>query len=74
MLGVGLADVGSKVAGLYDQEVSLFKFGRMPAMMVIDRKGLIRYRHYGQSMSDIPGNSEIFAVIDQVNLEEGWHA
>lgn len=67
---IGLADVGSKVAGLYHQEVNWLKMGRMPAVLVIDRHGRVRFSQYGESMSDIPENGELFAVLDQINAEE----
>lgn len=65
----GLADLRSRVAGMYDQEVNLFKFGRMPALFVIDKAGIIQYAHYGSSMSDIPANSQLFQVLDELDWE-----
>jgi peroxiredoxin len=62
----GCADIKSKVADRYCQEVNWLKFGRMPAIFIIDRAGVIRYGHYGDSMSDIPSNEEILGVIDQL--------
>ena len=50
---------------LYGQEVNLFKLGRMPAQVLIDKEGMARYVHYGHSMSDIPSNEEILALIDE---------
>jgi len=67
---IGCSDIRSKVADTYYQEVNLLKFGRMPALFVIDKKGKIRYVHYGESMSDIPTNEEVLAVLDQLNLTE----
>lgn len=64
---VGIPDPDHTAAGLYNQEVKLLKFGRMPAMVVIDKQGRIRYRHYGSAMSDIPPNSEVLSVLDQLN-------
>jgi len=58
------------VADRYYQEVNLFKLGRMPALFVIDGQGLVRYSHYGDSMSDIPANQDVLAVIDQI-MQEG---
>ena len=65
----GLADPQHTVADLYRQEVNLLKLGRMPAVLIVDKAGKIRYQHYGQSMSDIPLNQEILGVIDQLNQQ-----
>ncbi len=67
---IGLPDLRSRVANRYYQEVNLFKLGRMPALFVIDRQGVIRFAHYGDSMQDIPPNELVFQVIDQVREEE----
>ncbi len=63
----GLPDPGHAVAGRYKQEVNLFKLGRMPLVTVVDANGLIRFAHYGASMSDIPSNQELLEVIDKLN-------
>jgi peroxiredoxin Q/BCP len=62
----GCPDIKSQVADRFHQEVNLFKFGRMPAILVIDKEGYIRYRHYGDSMTDIPANAEILKIIDEL--------
>lgn len=67
---IGCADIKSRVADSFHQEVNLFKFGRMPAVFVIDIHGRIRYSHYGESMSDIPLNEEILGVLDTLAKEE----
>jgi peroxiredoxin len=64
---IGLADPGSKIADLYQQEVNLLKLGRMPALLVIDKQGIIRFIHYAQSMADIPENRKIFEVLDKID-------
>ena len=64
---VGLPDPEHSVLKLYGQEVNLFKLGRMPAQVLIDRQGTVRYAHYGHSMSDIPENAEILALLDEMN-------
>ena len=56
---IGLPDPQHTVLKLYGQEVNLFKFGRMPAQVLIDKSGIARFVHYGRSMSDIPANEEI---------------
>ena len=66
---IGLADPSHTVAQRYGQEVKLLKMGRMPAMMVIDKTGVVRYKHYGDAMSDIPPSSEILAILDALNQE-----
>ena len=68
---IGLPDPTASVLKLYGQEVNLFKLGRMPAQVIIDRQGMARYVHYGHSMSDIPENSELFAILDELNVTEG---
>jgi len=64
---VGLPDPGHTVALRYKQEVNIFKLGRMPLVTVVDAHGLIRFAHYGASMSDIPSNEELLDVIDRLN-------
>ena len=59
----GCADVKSRVASRFHQEVNLFKLGRMPALLIIDAAGLVRCRHYGASMSDIPTNAEVLQCL-----------
>jgi peroxiredoxin Q/BCP len=60
----GLPDPGASVLKLYGQEVSLFKLGRMPAQVLVDKQGVARWAHYGHSMKDIPANEEVLALID----------
>ena len=66
---IGLPDPKSAVLRRYGQEVNLFKLGRMPAQVIVDKKGIVRYAHYGHSMSDIPQNREILKLLDQLNFE-----
>ena len=64
---VGLPDPSHSVLKLFGQEVNLFKLGRMPAMVIIDKLGVARYAHYGHSMSDIPANEETIKIIEEIN-------
>lgn len=66
---IGLPDPKSSVLKLYGQEVNLFKLGRMPAQVLIDKAGIARYVHYGHDMKDIPANEEILSLADEINLE-----
>ncbi len=61
---IGLPDPEHKILKMYGQEVRLFKLGRMPAQMLIDKSGVLRYVHYGHSMADIPTNEEILSLIN----------
>jgi peroxiredoxin len=54
----------------YGQEFNLFKLGRIPAQVLIDKQGIVRFAHYGKSMSDIRGNEEILEILKRVNDEE----
>jgi peroxiredoxin len=64
---IGLPDPEHRVLKLYGQQVRIFKLGRMPAQMLIDKSGMVRYVHYGHSMSDIPSNQEIISLIGTLN-------
>jgi peroxiredoxin len=63
---IGLPDLKASVLKLYGQEVNLFKLGRMPAQVIIDREGMVRFVHYGHSLSDIPENTELLALLDEL--------
>ena len=67
---IGLPDPKHSVLKLYGQEVKLFKFGRMPAQVLIDKAGVARFVHYGHSMSDIPKNEEILTLGDEINASD----
>jgi peroxiredoxin len=64
---IGLPDPKASVLKLYGQEVNLFKLGRMPAQVIVNKTGIARFVHYGHSMSDIPENVEVLALLDQLN-------
>ena len=64
---IGLPDPKHTVADTYGQEWNLFKLGRVPALLLIDKKGQINYQHYSTSMSDIPENALLLALLDKMN-------
>ncbi len=64
---IGLPDPNHTVLKLYGQEVNLFKLGRMPAQVIVDQNGIVRFVHYGHTMSDIPQNEEILQALDSIN-------
>jgi peroxiredoxin Q/BCP len=68
---IGLPDPEHKILKLYGQETSLFKLGRLPAQMIVDTSGMLRYVHYGHSMTDIPSNKEIINLIKAIEADHG---
>ena len=64
---IGLPDPAHAVLKLYGQQINLFKFGRMPAQVLVDKAGAARFIHYGHDMTDIPENAEILSLIDELN-------
>ena len=65
----GIADPQNIIANQYQQEVKFLKMGRMPSLFVIDREGLVRFQQHGKSMSDIPRNKDVIALLKKVNGE-----
>jgi len=65
---IGLPDPNHSVLKRYGQEVNLFKLGRMPAQVIIDKQGIARFVHYGHSMSDIPANDEILESLQTIHV------
>ena len=61
---IGLPDPEHKILKLYGQEVKIFKLGRMPAQVMIDKSGKARFVHYGHSMMDIPENKELLDLLE----------
>lgn len=68
---VGFSDYKHAIANLYGQEVNLLKLGRMPAMLIVDKNGIIQFAHFGDSMADIPNNEDVLVLLDQLNEEGG---
>ncbi len=64
---IGLPDPKHSVLKLFGQEVKLFKLGRMPAQVIVDKSGIARYAHYGHSMSDISSNTELLEILEEIN-------
>jgi peroxiredoxin len=66
---IGIPDPAHTIAKKFGQEVNLLKMGRLPALFVIDKNGMIRLEHHGASMSDIPPNKQVLARLDELNEE-----
>ena len=64
---LGFSDHRHTVADLYGQQVKLLKLGRMPAMLIVDKQGVIRFVHFGDNMADIPKNDDVLALLGRLN-------
>lgn len=63
---IGLPDPKHSVLRLYGQEIKLFKLGRMPAQILIDKSGTVRLGHYGHDMTNIPTPQEMLELIENL--------
>ena len=66
---VGIPDPEHKIADLYNQRFNLLKMGRMPALLLIDKCGYVRFQHHGDSMRDIVDSKFVFNLLDKINPE-----
>ncbi len=60
-------DQSKMVSKLLKQEKKVKKGGRMPALLIVDKEGIVQFAHYGDSMKDIPKNEELFKVLEKLN-------
>ena len=60
----GVPDPDKTILGALGQEFKLSKFGRMPAVLIIDTEGIVRHAHYGKNAGDIPSNDDVLALLD----------
>jgi mycoredoxin-dependent peroxiredoxin len=59
-----IPDPDKRILDALGQEFKLLKFGRMPAVVIVDTDGEIHHAHYGNSPSDIPENAEVLGMLD----------
>ncbi len=57
-----LADNSHVIADKYSQKVSIFKLGRMPAQIILDKNEEVLFEHHAKSMADIVENEEILTL------------
>ena len=62
-----LYDQKNRVASRLHQEIKIFKLGRVPGMLIVDKKGQIRYAYYSDSMSDIPKNQDVLEILHSLS-------
>ncbi len=59
-------DPKKTVLKMLKQEVNWTKLGRMPALLILDKEGIIQYAYYGNSMKDIPKNIKLFEELEKL--------
>ena len=64
---IGLPDPQHTVLDLFGQDVKILKLGRMPAQVIIDKQGIVRFAHYGNSMQDIPANDAMLDLFENLS-------
>ncbi len=64
---VGIPDPKHEIAKLYTQRFNVLRGGRLPALMVIDKEGKLRLKHYGDAPRDIPSDNEVLALLAEIN-------
>ena len=67
---IGIPDPDHGVLKLFGQKVNLFKLGRMPGQIIVDKHCNFRFIHDGHDMADSPQNEEILAILDNLNAEQ----
>jgi peroxiredoxin len=65
----GFADTENQVASLFHQKVDIFRDGRLPSIVILDRESRIRYRYDGASAPDLPANEILLAELDRINQD-----
>ena len=68
---VGVPDPKHAVASLYEQETKVLALGRLPAMVVIDRTGIVRQVNYGTSILDIAPTATVEGWLRRINSQLG---
>jgi len=54
------------IVKLLHQEIKFLKLGRLPALLIIDKRGTTRYAYYGEAMLDIPTIRTVFNILKQI--------
>ena len=68
---IGIPDPDGTLGKLYGQEWNLIKLGRMPALFIIDTKGVIVFSQYARNLADIPENKELLEILGKEGGKEG---
>ncbi len=61
-----LVDPERRVYGQYQVQSNLMYLGQRPALLVIDRKGVVRYACFGRQQWEIPSNAQVLEVCRSI--------
>lgn len=64
---IGLPDPAYSVLKSFGKQAGLFKLGRVPTQILMDKRGFVRYAHFGHETADLPSNTEILILIKDLN-------
>ncbi len=59
-------DKTHEVVQLLKQEVKILKLGRLPAVLIVNGDGIIKWAYYGDDLRDIPKNQDLFEVLEKL--------
>ncbi len=62
-----LADGDRSVFLQYEVQSRVWSLGQRPGLYIIDREGVIRWAHVGSQQWEIPRNTEVLAILDDLN-------
>ncbi len=65
----GFADADNRVASIFHQKVDIFRNGRLPSVVLVDRDSRIRFRYDAASAPDIPSTETLLVELDRINRE-----
>lgn len=60
-----LYDKDERITKKLNQEKKFWRLGRLPGMLIVDKKGVVQFAYYSDSMHDIPKNRDVLNVIER---------
>jgi peroxiredoxin Q/BCP len=63
-------DKEHEVVKLLKQDVKILQLGRLPAILIVDKEGIIQYAYYGSSFLDIPSNRQLIRTLKKIEGKE----
>jgi len=60
-------DEDKTVSKKLNQQWKLFKLGRMPGLLIVDKEGIVQYAYYSESMKDIPPVPDTLEFAKKIN-------